>query len=73
MFHAILNSLAVYIGWALASENNLTAGILSSISAGTFLYVCMVEKIQHEFKGREMLQMKVLSMCIGVIFVCLIS
>ncbi len=52
MLHSFLNGMSVFVGWSLASQNKLVAGVLSSISAGTFLYVCMVEKLQHEFKGR---------------------
>lgn len=52
LFQSCLNGMAVLIGWSLSSHDPLTAGILSSISAGTFLYVCMIEKLQHDFKGR---------------------
>lgn len=52
LFHSCLNGLAVLVGWSLSNHDPLTAGVLSSISAGTFLYVCMIEKLQHDFRGR---------------------
>ncbi len=71
--HSFLNGGAVLMGWFVSSGNDLVMGILSSISAGTFLYVCMIQKIKNEFMNSKRLNLKIGSMIIGVIFAYVIN
>lgn len=50
----------------------MVSGSLGAVSAGTFLYISTVEKIQEEFSETERIGEKVLAMVIGVVFVCVI-
>ena len=49
LIHACLNAGAVLLGWFTSQSSELVSGVLGAISAGTFLYVSTVEKIQSEF------------------------
>ena len=53
LFHAILNSGAVLLGWLLSSASEFLSGVLGAVSAGTFLYVSTIEKAQEEFSSSE--------------------
>ena len=40
-----MNPLGIGIGWFFSGKSNLAAGILTSISVGTFLYIATIEVI----------------------------
>lgn len=60
------------LGWIFSQSSELVSGVLGAISAGTFLYVATVEKIQSEFEDKENIGEKIISMLVGIGFVCLI-
>ena len=72
LFHSFLNAGAVLVGVQLSSMSELVNGIINSVSGGTFLYVCMVEKIGKNFQDREELFTKILLILIGLGFSCLL-
>jgi hypothetical protein len=45
LFHATLNAAAVLVGYQLSNTNEIIKGITNAISGGTFIYICMIEKI----------------------------
>lgn len=67
-----MNAAAILLGWKLSSQNALMSGILNSISAGTFLYMALIEKIREDFEGKDLLPLKLLALTSGVIFVSII-
>jgi hypothetical protein len=52
--------------------SGLINGIVNGISGGTFIYVCMVEKINKNFQNRDELLNKMLLVFAGLGFSCLI-
>lgn len=46
---ACINPLGIGIGWNLTESGALATGILKSLSAGTFLYIALMEILNEEF------------------------
>lgn len=72
IFHSCLNAGAVLIGIQLSSMSQLVNGIVNSISGGTFIYVCMIEKIGKNFQNNDELLTKMALILGGLAFSCLI-
>ena len=72
IFHSCLNAGAVAVGIELSEMNDLVNGVVNGISGGTFLYVCMIEKINKNFKDREELVTKIALILGGLSFSCLL-
>ena len=45
LFHSILNGSAVILGMYISEMSEGVKGICNAIAGGTFIYICMVEKI----------------------------
>jgi hypothetical protein len=56
----------------LSEKNDLIKGIANGISAGTFIYISIVEKISKNFENKEDLLAKLGLILSGLIFSLLI-
>lgn len=72
LFHACLNFGAVLVGFMLSEKNDLIKGIANGISAGTFMYISIIEKISKNFESKEDLLPKLGLILAGLTFSLLI-
>lgn len=53
LFHSLLNGSAVLLGSYLSGMDEIVKGVCNAVAGGTFIYICMVEKINKEFHCRD--------------------
>ena len=73
LFHALLNSSAVLIGWVISSTSDTMAGIFNGVAGGTFLYVSFIEKIGKNFTEKKTIIKKIGLTMIGLAFSLMIG
>ena len=65
-----MTPIGIIIGWSIANQGFLLAGIFNSIAAGTFIYVATMEVIVEEFNIDRLRKTKFISYLCAIGFVC---